>query len=99
MTSLELIHELWNDHQYACPYLRHDEHGCFCASPAMPASGDPYTPAMFTRFSSGALPRRTTRSASFTRPAMCLETWRLQRVARWQNQGITAASRSGFSAP
>jgi hypothetical protein len=43
-TSLALIHELWNQRKHACPYLRHDEHGCLCVSPAMPASGDPYTP-------------------------------------------------------
>jgi hypothetical protein len=43
-TSLALIHELWNQRKHACPYLRHDEHGCLCTSPAMPASGDPYMP-------------------------------------------------------
>jgi hypothetical protein len=44
MTALELVHELWADHQHACPYVRHDEHGCFCTSPAMPDQADPYMP-------------------------------------------------------
>jgi hypothetical protein len=39
-TALELIHELWADHQHACPYVRHDEHGCFCTSPALPEDAD-----------------------------------------------------------
>ena len=43
-TALALIHELWADHKHACPYVRHDEHGCFCASPAMPVSDNPYMP-------------------------------------------------------
>jgi hypothetical protein len=44
MTALDLIDELWADHQHACPYLRHDEHGCFCASPALPEGSDRSTP-------------------------------------------------------
>jgi hypothetical protein len=43
-TPLALIHELWADHQHACPYVRHDPRGCYCASPKMPAAGDPYMP-------------------------------------------------------
>jgi len=42
--SLPLIHELWAEHQHACPYVRHDSRGCYCASPAMPTAGDPYMP-------------------------------------------------------
>jgi hypothetical protein len=40
MTSLELTHELWNQRQHACPFLRHDEMGCSCASPALPEGSD-----------------------------------------------------------
>ena len=42
--ALPLIHELWRDHQHACPYVRHDERGCYCTSPRLPAIGGPYTP-------------------------------------------------------
>jgi hypothetical protein len=44
MTALDLIDVLWADHQHACPYLRHDERGCFCTSPMMRDSADPYMP-------------------------------------------------------
>jgi hypothetical protein len=44
LTPLALIHELWTDRQHACPYLRHDERGCFCTSPALPDGGDPFMP-------------------------------------------------------
>jgi hypothetical protein len=40
--ALPLIHELWTAHEHACPYVRHDEHGCFCTSPGLPAGGDRY---------------------------------------------------------
>jgi hypothetical protein len=40
--ALPLIHELTAAHQRACPYLRHNEHGCYCTSPQLPAGGDPY---------------------------------------------------------
>ncbi len=40
MTALTLIHELWTDHQHTCPYVRHGEHGCSCASPTLPEGGD-----------------------------------------------------------
>ena len=43
-TPLALIHELWADHQHACPYVRHDARGCFCASPTLPEDGDRYMP-------------------------------------------------------
>lgn len=43
-TALTLIHELWTNHEYACPYLRHDERGCYCTSPRMRDSVDPYMP-------------------------------------------------------
>ena len=26
----------------ACPYVRHDDRGCYCSSPRTPAAGDPY---------------------------------------------------------
>ena len=42
--ALPLIHELWRDHRHACPFVRHDEKGCFCTSPRMPAGGDAYMP-------------------------------------------------------
>jgi hypothetical protein len=38
--SLPLIHELWRDHEHACPYVRHDEHGCYCTSPTLPDAAD-----------------------------------------------------------
>jgi hypothetical protein len=44
MTALQLVHELWAEHQHACPYVRHDEAGCYCTSPEFPADGDPYGP-------------------------------------------------------
>jgi hypothetical protein len=44
MTALELIDELWTEHQHACPYVRHDDCGCYCASPALPAGADPHGP-------------------------------------------------------
>jgi hypothetical protein len=44
MTALDLIDELWAEHQHACPYLRHDERGCFCTSPITHGSVDPYMP-------------------------------------------------------
>jgi hypothetical protein len=44
-TALELIHELWAEcPQTCCPYIRHDERGCYCTSPRLPAGGDPYMP-------------------------------------------------------
>ena len=43
-TALALIHELWAVHQHACPYVRHDDRGCYCRSPKMPPAGDPYMP-------------------------------------------------------
>ena len=47
-TALELIHELWAERPRACcPYVRHDERGCWCASPGLPeaaASADRYMP-------------------------------------------------------
>jgi hypothetical protein len=42
--ALPLIHELWHDHQHGCPYVRHNERGCYCTSPQMPAGGDQYLP-------------------------------------------------------
>ena len=42
--TLTMIHELWTDHQHACPYLRHDAAGCFCTSPRISASEDRSTP-------------------------------------------------------
>ena len=42
--ALTLIHELWSDHEHACPYLRHGKHGCSCASPALPEGSDRSTP-------------------------------------------------------
>jgi hypothetical protein len=43
MTPVELVHELWHDHtEPCCPYLRHNEDGCYCRSPRLPAGGDPY---------------------------------------------------------
>ena len=44
MTALEFTHELWDQHEHACPYLRHDERGCLCASPTLPQGGDRYMP-------------------------------------------------------
>lgn len=44
VTPLTLIHELWAEHQHACPYLRHDERGCYCTSPELLTGGDPYMP-------------------------------------------------------
>lgn len=44
MTALKLVHELWAEHEHACPYVRHDQAGCYCASPALPAGGDRYMP-------------------------------------------------------
>jgi hypothetical protein len=44
MTALELVHELWNERQHACPYLAHDEQGCYCRSPTFPQLGDRYMP-------------------------------------------------------
>jgi hypothetical protein len=41
-TPLAFIHELWRDHQHACPYLRHDEQGCYCTSPGLRAQADRY---------------------------------------------------------
>ena len=43
--ALELIHELYAERLYTCcPYLRHDERGCYCASPAVPKWWDAYMP-------------------------------------------------------
>jgi hypothetical protein len=45
MTALELIDELWAERpQVCCPYVRHDERGCFCTSPRLLAGGDSYMP-------------------------------------------------------
>jgi len=44
MTALDLIHELWVDHQHACPYLRHDEGSCFFTGPMMRDAVAPYMP-------------------------------------------------------
>jgi hypothetical protein len=35
----EVIHEFWQTHPQSCPYVRHDQRGCYCTSPRMPASG------------------------------------------------------------
>ena len=43
-TALDLIHELWTNHEYGCPYLRHNDRGCFCTSPALPEGADGYMP-------------------------------------------------------
>ena len=43
-TALELVHELWAEHEHACPYLRHNDSGCYCTSPQTPEWGDPYGP-------------------------------------------------------
>jgi hypothetical protein len=44
-TALELIHELWaNRPQTCCPYVKHGERGCWCASPALPELADRYAP-------------------------------------------------------
>src|SRR5262249_6244689 len=43
-TVLSLSRELWADHRHACPYLRHDERGCFCMSSTLPEEADRYTP-------------------------------------------------------
>ena len=40
----EVIHEFWQTRPHSCPYVRHDQRGCYCTSPRMPASGDPYRP-------------------------------------------------------
>jgi hypothetical protein len=35
-TALELVHELWAERpQTCCPCVRHDEEGCWCASPTL----------------------------------------------------------------
>jgi hypothetical protein len=40
-TALELVHELWTERpQTCCPYVKHGEYGCWCASPALPEDGD-----------------------------------------------------------
>ena len=39
-----VVHELWADRQQACPYVRHDERGCFCVSPSLPEVADRYMP-------------------------------------------------------
>lgn len=44
LATLPLIHELWASHQHACPYVRHDERGCYCTSPLVRDSADPYMP-------------------------------------------------------
>jgi len=44
-TALELIHELWAERPRACcPYVRHGERGCWCASPALLKGADAYGP-------------------------------------------------------
>jgi hypothetical protein len=41
--TLELVHELWRDRPAGCcPYVRHDERGCYCTSPGLPVEGDRY---------------------------------------------------------
>jgi hypothetical protein len=41
MTALELVNELWNEHtEPCCPYLRHNEDGCYCTSPTLPVGAD-----------------------------------------------------------
>jgi hypothetical protein len=42
--ALPLVHELWRGLPHGCPYVRHDLKGCYCTSPRMPATGDPYMP-------------------------------------------------------
>jgi hypothetical protein len=42
--ALELVHELWQAHPHGCPYVRHDERGCYCTSPRLPAIIDPHVP-------------------------------------------------------
>src|SRR5262249_36354258 len=44
MTPLELIDELWAELPHACPYVNHDERGCFCLSPTLPEEAERYTP-------------------------------------------------------
>jgi hypothetical protein len=43
-TTLPMVHKLWAVHEHACPHLRHDAHGCFCASPNLPSGADRYMP-------------------------------------------------------
>jgi hypothetical protein len=43
--TLELVHELWDQRpQTVCPYVRHSNRGCWCASPQMPKGTDAYMP-------------------------------------------------------
>jgi hypothetical protein len=48
MTAPQLIDELWAERPHACcPYVRHDERSCWCASPTLPeaaAGVDRYAP-------------------------------------------------------
>ena len=39
---LTLIHELWTAYEHRCRHVRHDDRGCYCTSPALPAGADPY---------------------------------------------------------
>jgi hypothetical protein len=44
-TALELIDELWSQRpESCCPYVRHSERGCWCASPTLPEGADRYSP-------------------------------------------------------
>ena len=44
-TALELVHELWAERPHTCcPFMRHDERGCYCTSPQIPEWGDSYGP-------------------------------------------------------
>jgi hypothetical protein len=74
--ALDLIHELWQDHQGGCPHVRHDDRGCYCTSPLMPVHGDPYMPCDVPRFSCGVSQRTTTRSAARGLRGMCREPGR-----------------------
>jgi hypothetical protein len=40
--ALPLIQELWaeHEHRHHCPYVRHDDKGCYCTSPRLPAGAD-----------------------------------------------------------
>jgi hypothetical protein len=42
--ALTLVDLLWAKHGTVCPYVRRDEHGCFCTSPLMQNSVDAHGP-------------------------------------------------------